>query len=511
MTSLLLGVDVGTSSSKGVLARPDGSVVASASRPHRMRLPRPGWAEMDADADWWGDVVALCRELLAHAAGDEVAGVCVSGIGPCLLLADADLRPVGPAVLYGVDARAEAEILELEERLGADAIVRRGGAALSSQAVGPKLLWWRRHRPGQWARARSWHGCSSYVVARLTGEVVMDHHTASQCDPFYDLGAGGWARDWAEDVLGHLPLPRLVWPGEVVGTVHAAAADATGLPAGTPVAAGTVDAWAEAFGAGVRRPGDVMLMYGSTAFCIQVVPSPCVAPPLWATTGVEPGSHTLSAGTSTAGSLTGWFQDLTGGVPFAELVREAASVPSGAEGLVVLPYFAGERTPHFDPRARGVVAGLTLRHGRGHLYRACLEGVAFGVAEMLAMLERAAGPASRVVAVGGGTRGGLWTQVMSDVTGREQQVPVETIGASYGAALLAGIGVGLVPAGTDWAQLGRTVVPDVAAGETYRELSRVFGELYPATREAMHRLAAVGERASAQEACMNSGTAPLFS
>jgi len=496
MAELVLGIDVGTSSTKGVLAAAGGGVVATATRAHDMTMPRPGWAEMDADAVWWGDVAAISRELVDAAGADRVAGVCVSGLGPCLLLTDARLRPVRPAILYGIDMRATAEIEELTARYGADAIVARGGTELTTQAVGPKLLWVRRNEPEAWSRAARWFSCSSYAVARLTGEYVLDHHTASQCDPLYDMAARGWAGDWYADVARDLPAPRLAWPGEVVGAVHAEAAAATGLAEGTPVCAGTVDAWAEALSAGVRRPGDRMLMYGSTMFFVHVLDRRRPHPGLWTTAGVEPGTWTVAAGMSTSGTLTEWVRRLTGGASFETLVEEARAVPAGADGLVLLPYFAGERTPIFDPRARGVVAGLTLNHGRGHLFRAAYEGIAYGIRQILDLLDAAAGPAGRTVAVGGGTQGGLWTQIVSDVSGREQVVPAQAIGASYGDAQLAAVAAGLAADGTDWAVEGRRIVPNPAHRGVYDELFAVYADLYPSTADGVHRLAGMQERAA---------------
>jgi xylulokinase len=494
MTDLLVGIDIGTGSSKGVLTTPDGEVVATATRHHEMMLPRTGHHEMDAEGVWWQDVTSICRELVLHLGGRRVAGICVSGVGPCLVPTDADLRPLRQAILYGIDSRASLEIDELTERFGADAITARGGKALTSQAVGPKLLWLRRNEPEVWERTRLWFGCSSYVVAKLTGEYVMDHQTASQCDPLYDLEAQDWATDWVQEVVGDLPMPRLSWPADVVGTVTAEAAELTGLPVGTPVSAGTVDAWAEAFSCGVRRPGQLMLMYGSTMFFVQVLDELRTHPLVWTTMGVEPGVKTLAAGMATSGSLTEWVRELTGGVPFEQLVQEAAAVRPGSEGLVLLPYFAGERTPLYDGQARGVVAGLSLRHRRGHLFRAVYEGIAFGIRQILELLEEAAGgPADSLVAVGGGTQGGLWTQIVSDVTGREQLLPSQTIGASYGSALLAAIGNGLVPPGTDWAFVADKVVPNSGHTETYDGLYEIYREMYPATLDQVHRLALLQE------------------
>lgn len=495
---LLIGIDLGTASSKGVLTTADGRVLATAvrDRPHSMERPRPSWAELDPDAVWWSDVTSISRELLHSAGGAPVAAVCVSGVGPCLVLCDDDDRPLRPAILYGIDMRAQAEIDELTERFGPDEVLRRCGKTLSSQAVGPKLAWVRRHEPEVFARARRWFGCSSYVVRRLTGAYVLDHSTASQCDPLYDVHARDWATPWVDDVLEHLERPRLVWPTDVVGTVTPAAAAESGLPVGIPVCAGTVDAWAEGFSAGVRHPGDLMVMYGSTMFFVQPVRQPLAHPVLWTTAGVDPHSYTLAAGMATAGILTGWVSDLVGGVDYATLAREAAAVPPGADGLLVLPYFAGERTPIFDPRARGVVAGLTLDHSRAHLYRAVYEGVAYGVRQIFELLDTARDPVRRVVAVGGGTRGGLWPQIVSDVTGWAQVLPAQMIGASYGDALMAAIGVGLAPPDTDWATTDAVVEPDLWNREVYDALYASFVDLYPATQPVVHTLARLQERTS---------------
>jgi xylulokinase len=489
---LLLGIDIGTGSTKGVLVDTTGSIVASEAIPHTMDLPRPGWAEVDAEGLWWREVCAISTSLMAQMPGGaSLAGMCVSGVGPCLVLCDADLRPLRPAILYGIDTRATAEIESLTAELGEQNILDRAGTLLSSQAVGPKLEWVRRHEPDVFDRAAGWYGSNSYIAAKLTGEYVMDHHTASQCDPLYATRGFDWKHDWAQRSCGPLPLPRLVWPSDVVGFVTAAAAEATGVPVGTPVSAGTVDAYSEAFSVGVRQPGDQMLMYGSTMFLVQIIDEYHSDPTLWTTTGVDHNSLALAAGTSTAGSLIAWLQKVTGEPSFEDLTAEAQRVPPGSEGLLVLPYLAGERTPVFDPRARGVVAGLTLRHGRGHLFRAAYEGISFGIRQILERFDDAHS-ALRTVAVGGGLRSPVWAQAVSDITGRPQLVPEQAIGASYGDALLAGIGVGLVEPDTDWAKIAREIKPDARNHELYEGLYATWRELYPATRDQVHRLAEPG-------------------
>lgn len=490
MTALLLGIDIGTSSSKGVLARPDGEIVAITERPHHLSLPRPGWAEHDAEGVWWADFQAICRELAAKADG-PLAALCVSGIGPCLLAADEAGNPLRPAILYGIDTRATREIEEITERYGAAQILRRGGSPLSSQAVGPKLAWLRHNEPDVWSRTRRFFMASSFIVHRLTGEYVLDHHSASQCDPLYDLAANRWIDEWAREIAPGLPLPKLLWPAEVAGHVTAEATTLTGIPAGTPVAAGTIDAWSEAVSAEVREPGDLMLMYGTTMFMVEVLKEPRTHDKLWGTSGVFPGTHNLAAGMSTSGALTGWLRQIAGDMPFATLLEEASVAPPGSDGLVVLPYFEGERTPIYDPQARGLICGLTLSHGRGHLYRSLLESTAYGVRHILEVMVEAGGQEPRLVAVGGGTKGGLWTQIVSDVTGRPQTLPRQTIGAAYGDALLAAIAVGLADKATEWNPPAEVVRPNLDVRAIYDSLYGIYRELYPATRAQMHALAGI--------------------
>jgi xylulokinase len=494
VAELLLGIDVGTASTKGVLVDLAGRVVAEHVVPHGLEVPRPGWAEQDAEAVWWHDLVTVSRALLGERfTGADVAGVAVSAIGPCLLPVDAELRPLRKGILYGVDVRAAREIDELNDELGADAVYEQGAMAFSSQAIGPKLRWLRRHEPSVWTNAHTFHTASSWLVAKLTGASVMDRHTASHWLPLMDLRAGAWSPRFADGIAEIERLPRLGWSDEVAGAITSAAAAETGLRPGTPVAVGTVDAMAEAISVGVVAGGELMIMYGSTTYFILVTERPHPDPRVWTTRGAFEGQYALAAGTATSGSLTAWFKDtlLGGAAPFAALFEEAARVPAGAGGLLALPYFSGERTPILDPDARGVIAGLSLAHGRGHVFRALLEGVGYAVRDNLEAFRGLGAPIDRVVAVGGGTQGTLWTQIVSDTSGVAQALTRPRHGAAFGDAFLAGLATGSVQRGdlATWVHPDRTVEPDATLRDLYDAGFARYQSLYRSTRDIVHALA----------------------
>lgn len=484
-----LGVDIGTSSSKGVLADANGVILATASRAHRVSRPLPGHVEMDANV-WWEEFCAIVGELLSSVADVEVTGVGVSGMGPCLLLTDSDDQPIRDAILYGVDTRATAQIARMTSELGAAEITRIGGSTLTSQAAGPKLVWVAEEEPDIWARARRVYMPASWLLRRLTGAYVLDHQSASQVSPLYDIDSGGWHDPWWQRYAPSIHQPELSWAGDIAGKVSADAASATGIPEGTPVIAGTIDAWSEAVSAGAHEVGDLLLMYGTTMFFIATAAHPLRTPSMWTTIGAFAGTHNLAGGLSTSGALTTWLSDLTG-AGYEELLAEAATSGPGARGLLMLPYFAGERTPIQDPDARGVVAGLTLTHTRGDLYRAALEATALGVRHNVETMRAAGADIRRIVAVGGGTQGRLWLQIVSDVTGLVQEVPATTIGASYGAAFLAAAATSTSapPDIHAWNPIIESVRPDPTLRGFYDELFDRYTRLYRATTDVVHELA----------------------
>jgi xylulokinase len=486
-----LGIDIGTFESKGVLVDAHGRITAQASRPHKMLVPRAGWAEHRAEEDWWGDFVHITRDLLSQSGLDPraIKAVAASAIGPCMLPVDADGKPLMNGVLYGVDTRATDQIAALNARIGDATIHQRCGNALTSQSVGPKILWLKETEPELYARTAKVLTATSYLTWKLTGDYVIDHYTAANFSPLYDVARQDWTADLAPEIIPLDKLPRLMWSTEIAGHVSAKAAAETGLATGTPVTCGTIDAAAEAISVGVQAPGEMMMMYGSTIFIIQVTARPVRDPRLWYAPWLFPGRHASMAGLATSGTLTHWFRDqLARDTDFATLTAEASQSPKGAKGLICLPYFSGERTPIHDPLARGAFFGLNLTHTRADMFRAVVEGIAAGTAHVLETYAEAGASPDRVLAVGGGTKSALWLQATSDFGQVPQDVSEKTIGASYGDAFLAALAVGVVQAADilAWNPVASTVRPETVPA--YARQYPLWKRLYAQTRDLMHAL-----------------------
>ena len=486
MSKLLLGIDIGTYSSKGVLCKPDGTILAEYRTDHKMSIPKPGYAEHDADDIWWSDFIQISKELSAKApAGDEIAAVGVSAIGACVLPVDEKGRPLRPGILYGVDTRAAKQIEALEKKYSRESLVEFGGTRLTTQAIGPKILWIKQNEPEIYSKAAKFITSTSYIIYKLTGNYVIDAHTATEFNPLLNIKTVSWDDKFAGDIVSLEKLPMIGWSNEIAGQVTLEASTETGIPEGTPVNFGAVDALSEAVSVGVVETGELMIMYGSTAFFIFLIEKPVPTNELWLEAGAFKGQYEYSAGLSTSGSATTWFRDQFGkelilaelaGSPnaYTILAEEASASPVGAKGLIMLPYMSGERTPIFDPKARGVIAGLSLSHSRGDMYRAVLEGTAFAIRMNLEAMQRAGARIKHGVAVGGGASNELWLQMVSDVSGIPQLLPEKTIGASYGDAFLAGLAIGAIEnvgiLKNNWVKIKREIYPDMEKKKIYDQL-----------------------------------------
>jgi xylulokinase len=480
--TLLLGIDIGTTATKAMLLDADRGPVAEAERRTELHSPHPGWAEEDP-GQWWDNVCALVREL---AAGTDVAAVGFSGMVPCVILLDEEGRVLRPSIQQN-DARAAPQIDRLRDRLAGARVLERTGSPVTQQSVGPTLMWLADEEPDRWSRAATVLGSYDLMAFRLTGEPGVESNWALESG-LYDLETGDWAHDIVK-AAGADPglLPPIRRPDEVVGTVTEEAARATGLPAGTPVVAGSADHVASAFAAGILEEGDLLVKLGGAGDILLATEEPLVDGRLYLDFHLVPGRYLPNGCMAASGSLIRWFQaELAGEASLQDLDREAEEAGPGAGGVVALPYFLGEKTPINDPAARGAFVGLHLGHGRGHLFRAVLEAVAFGFRHHVDVFAERGHPPTRVRVTDGGARSRVWTQITADVLGLPLQRVASTASSALGAAFAAGMGVG---AFADWKEIERFVaVTDVVEpgdSRAYEAAYRRYRALYPALKEVM--------------------------
>lgn len=484
--AVFLGIDVSTTATKAVLVDDAGHTVGVAQRAHASSAPHALWSEQEPEA-WWRGVAASIREVLEQTRTRDVAGIGLTGQMHGLVLLDARGEVLRPAILWN-DGRTGAECDAIREAVGMERLVRITGNDALAGFTAPKMLWVRRHEPDVWARAAHVLLPKDYVRYRLTGALATDRAGASGT-LLLDLAA----RDWSAEVVAALGLdPALLPPThegtEPTGAVSDAGAAATGLRAGTPVFAGGGDQAAAAVGTGAVSPGVVSVSLGTSGVVFAPTDAPRVEPEgrLHAFCHAFPGAWHLMGVVLSAGGSLGWLRETVApGVPFPDLLGPAADIAPGADGLLFLPYLAGERTPHPDPLARGAFVGLTLRHGRAHLVRAVLEGVAFALRDSFELIRATGAPTDGGVRVtGGGARSALWCQILADVLGE----PVATVeapeGAAFGAALLAAVGVGAWPSVPEacraTVRVGAATEP--TAVPAYAEAYARYQGLYPALR-----------------------------
>jgi xylulokinase len=496
---LFLGIDVSTTGAKALLVDGAGAVVATATTPLTLQTPRPLWSEQDPH-EWWTGTTKSIRAVLAaaRASGPDVAAVGLTGQMHGLVLLDGKRRVLRPAILWN-DQRTGAECNEIRARVGGKAaLVRETGNDALTGFTAPKILWVRNHEPTVFAQARHVLLPKDYVRLRLTGIAAMDKADGSGT-LLFDLAA----RSWSARVLERLEIPREWLPPtfegpEPTGEVTAEAASETGLAPGTPVVAGGGDQAAGAVGAGAVRPGIVALTLGTSGVVFATTPKALVEPEgrLHAFCHAVPGRwHFMGVTLSAAGSLQ-WYRDvLAPAEEFDTLCQEAEQAPAGSEGLVFLPYLSGERTPYPDPLARASFVGLTLRHRRGHLTRAVLEGVAFSMRDCFSLLKGAGlGEVRQVRVAGGGARSALWRRIVASVLGVELVTVNSSEGAAYGAALLAGVGAGAWPSVDAACDVAIAVTgrdaPEAAWVDAYRGPYERYRELYPALKPGFDRLGA---------------------
>jgi xylulokinase len=495
-----IGIDIGTSGAKGVLLTADGQVLARAGAGYPLLTPRPGWTEQNPE-DWWQASVEVLRRLSAAAPGHAIAGVGLSGQMHGSVFLDTEDRPIRPALLWN-DARTHAACAEIERRVGAERVIAITGNRASTGMQAPKLLWLRAHEPEAAARVARLLLPKDFIRLRLAGVHATDAADASGT-LLLDLRSRGWS----EEMLAALEVPRRLLPEvfespEPTGRISAEAAALTGLPAGKPVVAGGGDNACAAIGTGLIEEGHGVCSLGTsgTLFVHSMTPRLDPEGALNAFCDAVPGGYHLMGVILSAGGALQWFRErivageadllaANGLDPFAVLLSAAEAVPPGAEGLLFLPYLAGERSPHMDPHARGAFAGLSLAHHRGHLVRALIEGVGFAFADCLLRMRSLGIEPPAVMLTGGGAKAELWRSILA----AQLKVPLTTAtaaeGPALGAAILAQVGAGLHPDLPSAVRAAVPPAPELQAAEAdlmerYAALHTRYRALYPALKAA---------------------------
>jgi xylulokinase len=458
LAGALVGLDVGTTAVKAVAVTPAGEVLARAERSYPLSTPRPGWAEQDPE-DWWRAAEAVLSELDA-----DGSAVGLSGQMHGLVALDGRDRVLRPAILWN-DQRTAAECREIEERVGRERLVELTGNRALTGFTAPKLLWLRRHEPETFAAVRHVLLPKDYVRLRLTGERAVDAADASGT-LLLDVAR----RRWSDELLAALEVPADWLPPVAESTEIGGAGDQA----------------AGALGVGVAGPGPLSIVLGTSGVVFAALPSyrPDPDARLHLFCHAVPGTwHAMGVMLSAAGSL-GWLHDRVLGGGYDALLESAAAWPPGSEGLLFQPYLAGERTPYADPDARGAFVGLSLRHDRGALVRAVLEGVAYGLRDSLELVRTLGVSVERGRVSGGGARSRLWLRILASVLDLPLELTVVEEGAAFGAALLGGVAGGVFADAAEavaaCVRVTETVEPEPAWRSAYAEGYARYGELYPA-------------------------------
>jgi len=502
----LMGIDVGTTGSKTLLIDERGEVVASATVEYPMYTPHPLWTEQDP-ADWWQATVEGIQRALAEVEPAEVKGLGLTGQMHGLVLLDSSGEVLRPCIMWN-DQRTGPQCAAITKRLGFDKVIEWTANPVLPGFTAPKIVWVRENEPQVYGRVARVLLPKDFIRYELTGEFATDKAGASGTSLLNVV-----RRAWSQEMIGALDIPaRWLAPSfegpDVTGTITSQAAELTGLPEGVPVVAGGGDQEAQAVGTGIVRQGLVSATLGTSGVVFAHTDEPQVDSQgrLQSYCHAVPGKwHVMGVMLSAGGSFR-WFRDalgrlekataeLTGRDPYEILTAEAARAPAGSEGLIFLPYLTGERMPYSDPNARGTFFGLTVRHGKSHLVRAVLEGVAYGLRDLLELVRDFGLQIEQVRASGGGARSDLWRQILADVFATELVTINVTEGAAYGAALLAGVGAGIYATVEEACEATIRVVtstePKPEHVELYSAYYPVYRSLYGALKPAFDSVAQV--------------------
>lgn len=498
----LLGIDIGTSACKIAVFHRDGRVAAQATGDYPVYYPKEGWAEQNPD-EWWSAVCDAIRKVLSDGkiAPEEIAGIGIDGQSWSAIAIDQEGNVLTNTPIW-MDTRAQAICDRLNEEIGAEEIFRVAGNSLQPSYTTAKILWYQENKPEVYEKIDKILQSNSFIAFKLTGAVTQEVSQGYGLHCF-DMRKGIWDEEMCRKLgIPRSFLPDIVSSDTVVGTVTEKAASECGLAVGTPVVAGGLDAACGTLGAGVIHPGETQEQGGQAGGMSICLDTYKADPRLILGYHVVPGQWLLQGGTTGGGGVMRWFEKefadyersnekKTGKSSLVQLNELAEPIPPGCDGLVFLPYMAGERSPIWNPDAKGVFYGLDFSKTKGHMVRACMEGVALSLRHNLEVAEEAGAKAEVLRSMGGSANSLLWTQIKSDITGKPILVPSSDTATTLGAAILAGVGVGFYKsyeeAVTLTVKTTRLHTPTPEIKPTYDTLYQTYKTLYESLKPLMKK------------------------
>ncbi|KIL35785.1 hypothetical protein SD71_10235 [Cohnella kolymensis] len=485
MSRYALGIDIGTTSVKALLISQEGRIIYETNAPHDLYSEKIGWAEENAE-QWWANTVSVIRQILDKVPGaaSHIEAVGVSGMVPAIVMLDDQGLPLRRSIQQN-DARSTNEIEMLKNKLDQQRLYELTGGFTNQQHVLPRLLWVKANEPEVWSKTATVLGSYDYITYLLTGQTSIEVNWAVESG-MYDIRRGGWLTDQLDACdIPHSMFPQVHASSEIVGTITSLAAQATSLPGGIPVIAGSADHVASTLAAGIVEEGDLLIKFGGAGDILYCTNQIVTTPELFFDYHVVPDRYLLNGCMAASGSLVKWYikdilRESSEGI-FAELDAAALQVKPGSDGLIILPYFLGEKTPIFDPEARGVMFGLTLTHGRGHIFRAILEAVIYGFRHHIEVLESLGYRPNKIYATNGGAKSKFWCQIAADVLKSDIRSFPSHPGSALGVAFVAGKSTGMF---TDWNKIHsfldeyRDFSPIPSHSDVYDKSYRIYRDLY---------------------------------
>jgi sugar (pentulose or hexulose) kinase len=491
----LIGVDIGSQSTKAYAVNTEGALLASSSFSYDISYPNQGWAEEDANL-WWFGTKQILKDIFKKVNPNDVSGIAFSGQAPTILPIDRQGNPLMPAIIW-IDHRSIEECKIIEDTIGQEKVFATSGNRIDPYFGGAKILWLKRNKPTIYKKTWKILQSHSYPIFKLTGQTVTDYSTAGLCSPIFDYTKKKWSHEMIDDLqVNPELLPQIAQSNKIAGEITSEACEEVGLRKGTPVIVGGADAMVSMLSVGVIEEGDVAIMLGTACNFLLPMKSPKFDERLLGTMHVVKDIYTV-VGSSFAGGVLKWLKDQImdvedaffkdSGTSLYEVMDKKASIlPAGSEDLIMFPYFLGGLAPIWNPHAKGIYFGLNPKHGKAHLYRAVLEATGYSFLYAASIMKEKGVHPKMIYGVNGGAKSTLWRQILSDILDIPFAYVKNNMGTPMGDVVLAGVGTGVFRderIAENWVKIDETNYPMEENNRKYQKYYNIYTELYERTKE----------------------------